>query len=364
MFDGVKGMPAKVCLILASFIMAVYAINFIFFADCYTTNGTAATFEAAESGLVSEGTWIAGDACTRFLTNGAGLEDESFGRGAGVLQLAGTLIFGLLMGNLLMLNEGAKGKWSLMIPGLIGFVVMLIVMVMGRDELPNDFPLIATAAGTLLYGAAYYFLKEEGVDEGLTFEIKGLQVKDKVTAVMLFTPALIGIIFTINNILFADGYLGKTGGTPFLPATEGYYDSEQHAPTSLQVQIIGSLFIPYILFAVNILRTGAKGKWPIMHVSMFGLGFFALAGLMFVLLPDDDRWNDDVVTNAQLLQNAIVSMVVWVLIVGAYIRLREEGAEDGMTIMGKEPEADFFLMKMFPAVMVVMAIILAAMRMM
>ena len=110
--------------------------------------------------------------------------------------------------------------------------------------------------------------------------------------------------------------------------------------------------------------TGAKGKWPIMHVSMFGLGFFALAGLMFVLLPDNARWNDDVVTNAQLLLNAIVSMVVWVLIVGAYIRLREEGAEDGMTIMGKEPEADFFLMKMFPAVMVAMAIVLAAMRLM
>ena len=57
-------------------------------------------------------------------------------------------------------------------------------------------------------------------------------------------------------------------------------------------------------------------------------------------------------------------MVVWILVVVAYVRLREEGAEDGMTIMGKEPEADLFLMKMFPAVMVVMALILAAARMM
>jgi hypothetical protein len=97
---------------------------------------------------------------------------------------------------------------------------------------------------------------------------------------------------------------------------------------------------------------------------MFGLGFFALAGIMFVISPDDARWNNVEDTNAQFLQNMIISMVIWILVVVAFVRLREEGVEDGMTIMGKEPEADLFLMKMFPAVMVVMAIILAAARMM
>ena len=99
-----------------------------------------------------------------------------------------------------------------------------------------------------------------------------------------------------------------------------------------------------------------------MHVSMFGLGFFALAGLTFVILPDENRWIDDAAADAQLLQNAIISMVVWILIVAAYVRLREEGAEDGMTILGKEPEPDIFLMKMYPAITAVMAIILFAVR--
>ena len=358
MFDGVKGMPAKVCLGLSALIMFVYALNFIFFADCYTTNKTV-----AEVDMVT-GAWVAGEACFAIFPNNAAIDHESFGRGANALQLMGTLMFGLFMGNMLILNEGAKGKWSLMIPGFIGFLVMFLVMVMGMDDLPSPFPLIATAAGMVLYGASYYFLKEEGVDEGLTFEVKGLQVKDKITAAMLGIPVLIGVIFIINNILFADGYLGKTGSTPFLPATDGYYDSEPYAPTSLQVQILGSLFIPYTLFAVNILRTGAQGKWPIMHVSMFGLGFFALAGLMYVIFPDDDRWTNDVDTKAQFLMNMIISMVVWILVVVAYVRLREEGAEDGMTIMGKEAEKDLFLMKMFPVIMVVMAVILVAVRMM
>ena len=358
MFDGVKGVPAKVCLGLSALIMFMYALNFIFFADCYTTNGAGASVD------MESGVWTASGACFALFPNDAELNvDESFGRGAEVLQLAGTLMFGLFMGNMLILNEGAKGKWSLMIPGLISFGVMLIIMVMGMDELPSKMPIYATAAGTLLYGGAYFFLKEEGVDEGLNFKFNGLQVKDKVTAGMLGIPVLIGIIFIINNILFADGYVGKSDST-FLPAIRDYYDTEPYSATPIQVQILGALFIPYTLFAVNILRTGAKGKWPILHVSMFGLGFFALAGIMFVISPDDARWNNVEDTNAQFLQNMIISMVVWILVVVAYVRLREEGAEDGMTIMGKEPEADLFLMKMFPAVMVVMAIILAAARMM
>jgi hypothetical protein len=159
--------------------------------------------------------------------------------------------------------------------------------------------------------------------------------------------------------------LGKPNSSifPLVPAAEaGYYDSEHYAPTSLQVQILGSLFIPYVLFAVNVLRTGPAGKWPIMHVSMFGLGFFALAGLIFVLKPDD-RWVDDAASDAQLLQNAIISMLVWVLVVAAYVRLREEGVEDGMTIMGEPAEEGIFLTKMFPAIMVIMTIILFALRM-
>jgi hypothetical protein len=242
---------------------------------------------------------------------------------------------------------------------------MSIVMIMGKDELPNNNPLIATILVTAAYGGAYFFLKEEGVDEGLTFEVKGIQVKDKVTTGMFVVPVIIGVVFSINNLLFGDGYAGKADSSTFLPVLTEYFDTEPHSATPLQVQLLGSLFVPYTLFAVNILRTGPKGKWPLGHISMFGIGFFALTTIMILLFNDDSRWNapDDV--NAQLVQNVIISSIVWICVSVGYMRLRDEGIEDGMTIMG-EDGGDFpdFLTRMYPGIMTVMVVILVAVRMM
>ena len=358
MFDGVKGMPAKVCLGLSALIMLVYAMNFILFANCYTTDGTDATVD------MDTGVWTAGEACTSILTNGAALDSENFGRGVETLQLMGALMLGLAMSNLLILNEGAKGKWSLMIPILAGLVTMSIVMIMGKDELPNNNPLIATIFVTAAYAGAYFFLKEEGVDDGLTFEVKGIQVKDKVTVGMFVVPVIIGVVFSINNLLFGDGYAGKDSAT-FLPVLTKYFDTEPHAATPLQIQILGSLFVPYTLFAVNILRTGPKGKWPLGHISMFGIGFFALTTIMILLFNDAARWNapDDV--NSQLVQNVIISSIVWVCVSVGYMRLKDEGIEDGMTVMG-EDGGDFpdFLTRMYPGIMTVMLVVFIAVRVM
>jgi len=364
MLDGVKGMPAKVCLGLSALIMLVYAMNFILFADCYTTNGAEATFAAAESGLVSEGVWTAGETCTKIMANGAAVDHESFGRGAETLQLMGALMLGLAMSNLLILNEGAKGKWSLMLPIFAGLVTMSIVMIMGRDELPNNMPLFATIFVTAAYAGAYFFLKEEEVDDGLTFEVKGIQIEDKVTTVMFVIPVIIGVVFSINNLLFGDGYAGKADSSTFLPVLTEYFDTEPHSATPLQIQILGSLFVPYTLFAVNILRTGPKGKWPLGHISMFGIGFFALTTIIILLFNEDSRWNAPDNVNEQLVQNVIITSIVWICVSVGYMRLKDEGIEDGMTFMG-EDGGDFpdFLTRMYPGIMAVMLIVFIAVRM-
>ena len=358
MLDGVKGMPAKVCLGLSALIMLVYAMNFILFANCYTTDGTDATVDMAT------GEWTVGESCTAIMSNGAALDHESFGRGAETLQLMGALMLGLAMSNLLILNEGAKGKWSLMLPIFAGLVTMSIVMIMGRDELPNNMPLFATIFVTAAYAGAYFFLKEEGVDDGLTFEVKGIQIEDKVTTGMFVVPVIIGIVFSINNLLFGDGYAGKADSATFLPVLTEYFDSEPHAATPLQIQILGSLFVPYTLFAVNILRTGPRGKWPLGHISMFGIGFFALTTIVILLFNEDSRWNapDDV--NAQLVQNVIITSIVWICVSVGYMRLKDEGIEEGMTVMG-EDSGDFpdFLTRMYPGIMAVMLIVFIAVRM-
>jgi hypothetical protein len=344
MFDGIKSMPAKVCLGLSSLIMLVYTVNFIFFADCYVVNGTG---------------------CTTILENGAtdGVH-SSYGRGAGFLNVAGCLMLGLFMGNLLMLNEGARAKWSLMIPGLIGFVVLTLVLaVTGDYETPSPFPMIAAGIATLLYGAAYYFLMEEGVNEGLDFGVNGIQVKDTVSTGLLVVAALIGVFFAINNIFFAESYLGRTDGPlPTFGNYDGnYYADELTAPVPIIVKVLGALIIPYTLFAVNILRTGASGKWPIMHVSMFGLGAFAINNVFGTIFFDDGDWAVATrdATRSAFIQNTAISLFVWFAVVFAYYRLRDEGAEDGMTILG-EPVDDknYFICRMYPMVMAVIAVVI------
>ncbi len=350
MFDGVKGVPARVCLGLSSLIMLVYSVNFIFFADCHVINGD--------------------DGCRSLLTSGAVEGTHSgYERGAGFLNAAGCLMFGLFMGNLLILNEGARAKWSLMLPGLAGFAVLTLVLVFTGDyEPPSDIPIIATVLGTLLYGAAYYFLIEEGVNEGLHFGFNGIQVKDTVSTGLLAVAALIGVFFIINNVFFAESYLGRTEGPlPTFGNYDGnYYVDEPTAPEPIIVKVIGALIIPYVLFAINILRTGPAGKWPIAHVSMFGLGAFAINNVFGFIFFDDSEWADATLaaTKAAFVQNMAISLFVWFALAFSYYRLREEGAEDGMTILGEPVEdKDFFMFKMYPATMAVIAVVLLATHM-
>ena len=343
MFDGIKSMPAKVCLGLSSVIMLVYTVNFIFFADCHVINGAG---------------------CTSILTNGAAEDHSSYGRGGGFLNVAGCLMLGLFMGNLLMLNEGAKAKWSLMIPGLIGFAVLTLVLaVTGDYETSSNAPMIASGIATLLYGAAYYFMIEEGVNDGLDFGINGIQVKDSVSTGLLVVAALIGVFFAINNLFFAESYLGRTDGPlPTFGNYDGnYFADEPTAPNPIVVKVLGALIIPYTLFAINILRTGPSGKWPIMHISMFGLGAFAINNVFGLLFFDDSDWAAATLdaTRSAFIQNTAISLFVWFAIVYGYYRLREEGAEDGMTIMGEPSEdKDFFMFKMYPMMMTVIAVVL------
>ena len=144
-----------------------------------------------------------------------------------------------------------------------------------------------------------------------------------------------------------------------------YFDTEHHAATPLQIQILGSLFVPYTLFAINILRTGPKGKWPLGHISMFGIGFFALTTIMILLFNDDARWNAPEDVNSQLVQNVIISSIVWICVSVGYMRLKDEGIEDGMTVMG-EDGGDFpdFLTRMYPGIMTVMLVVFIAVRVM
>ena len=154
MFDQIKSTPAKVLLLISALIGTLYAINFIFFSSCAVVNG---------------------DGCFALIPNNADPDHESYGRGAGTLYVAGALVAGTVLGTMLILNEGARGKWTIMIPTIAGFTCLVIVLAppfQGGYESASNNPLIASVIALGCYTAAYFLLKEEGVDEGIGFKME------------------------------------------------------------------------------------------------------------------------------------------------------------------------------------------------
>jgi len=338
MFDAIKSMPAKVCLGLSFLIGFLYSINFIFFSSCSVVNGD-------------------GD-CFSIFPNGASPSDEAYGRGAGSLYVAGVLMFGTIMGNLLILNEGARGKWTIMIPTIAGFTCLAIVLAppfQGDYASTDSKPLYATLAALGLYVAAYVMLKEEGVDEGLSFNL-GIKLNNEAKYAVILS-SIIGSLYAINHFFFADGYAGAEGSTLISGFEEGTYWDNPIATTPLAYRVLASFFVIYVSMGLILLTNGAKGNWPVAHILLFGISFFALAvtvGSISVtdqVIPDGPNagtYTPDTSTNGS---NIGVSLFVMFLNIFAYYKMREEGVEEGMTFGGEDfGNSDDFFFKMYPAV--------------
>jgi len=339
MFDAIKSTPAKVCLVLSFLIGILYSINFIFFSSCSVVNSID---------------------CFDLIPNGASPEDEAYGRGAGTLYVAGVLMFGVIIGNLLILNEGARGKWTIMLPTIAGFTCLAIVLApqfQGDYESANNDPLYATIAALGLYIGAYVMLKEEGVDEGLAFNM-GIKIENEAKyAIML--SSFIGTIYSINHFFFADGYAGAGGSTLLTGFEKGSYweGHEAYSPIAaapIAYRVLASFFVVYVSMGLILLTNGAKGNWPAAHILLFGITFFSLAiiiGNLSVVdqeIPGDKTYTPNTSTATA---NIAVSALVMLLNIFAYYKMRDEGVEEGMTFGGKDFEnSDDFFYKMYPAV--------------
>ena len=352
MFDNIKSLPAKVCLSLSFLIGILYSINFIFFSSCSVINGD-------------------GD-CFSLIPNGATPENEAYGRGAGTLYVAGALMAGSIMGNLLILNEGARGKWTIMIPTIAGFTCLAIVLAppfQGDYVSANSNPLYATIVALGLYTAAYVMLKDEGVDEGLENFKLGIGLKNE-AKYAIGASVTIGTLYTLNHLFFADGYAGA-GGTTFIPGFEdGSYwpDSESFNPASttpLSFRVLAAFFVVLVSMGLVLLTQGAKGNWAVAHISLFSVTFFTLAVIVGAAVNNDQvipagpyegTYTPDDSTNTS---NMAVSALVLFLNVYGYYKMREEGVEDGMTFGGKDfGNKDDFFFKMYPAVTAVYVVLL------
>jgi len=343
MFDNIKSMPAKVCLLVSALIGTLYAVNFIFFSSCAVVNG---------------------DECFALIPNNADPDHESYGRGAGTLYVAGALVLGTVLGTMLILNEGARGKWTIMIPTIAGFTCLVIVLAppfQGGYESASNNPLIASVIALVCYVAAYFFLKEEGVDEGIGFNM-GIKINNEAKYAIIIS-SLIGTIYTINHMFFADGYAGGKGDTIIAGFEEGSYWTNPIAATPLSYRVLAAFFVTYVSMGLILLTHGAKGNWPVAHILLFGITFFTLAVIMGNLalndqvIPAGPNEGSHASDNSTATANIVVCVIVLSLNLFAYYKMREEGVEDGMTMMGKDfsesnafSSNDDFFFKMYPAI--------------
>ena len=93
----------------------------------------------------------------------------------------------------------------------------------------------------------------------------------------------------------------------------------------------------YSLFAALVFTDGAKGKWSIMHPSMFAF-ILVTIGTYVGMLAGNARVDGD-----QNQLNLVTGPLVMLLVLITYFRLIPEGMEEGMTFQGEPAEGSWFI---------------------
>lgn len=321
MLDKIQSTPAKICLGLTAIVMFVYSLNFMFLADCYS---------------------IGGDGCFTLLDNKSTSSSDFYGNGAPETAFNGILMFGIFLSSMIILIEGPKGKWTTMIPVMIGLFAMTVAMWMDKTGAldDNSTPKFVVPVVLGLYAAAYFLMKDEGVNEGLADYKPGFNVEDKVAGVALVVLVLTGLFYSLRMIfapdtVISEGFPEKETWVIALGSDE-LRALGQGVPAEITVAVSGSLILIYTLWSALVLTNGASGKWSVMHPSLFAFISVTIGTYMGMLAGTARTISD----GNQM--DVLTGPVVMLLVAIAYFRLRPEGMEDGMTFQGEEVEPAWF----------------------
>ena len=291
-------------------------MSFMFFATEYVTGGDTG-FSLINNGL-------------------AGVEsDEAYGHGGPESAFNGVLFFGIFISTMLILFEGAKGKWRIMLPVTIGMATMsaCIWAFWNPDSAASDTPKYVSILVTLVYFAAYMFLREEGVNDGLSDFKPGLKVKDKIAMSALILLVIAGLYYSLRMIFTPDEVISQ-GFPSDLP--DDLDKLGLGAPLPTTVSVTGAMLLIYTLWSALVLMEGASGKWTIMHPS--AMAFVAATVTTYVgLVAGTARLASDN-NRADILTIPVIMLLVLI----SYYRLKKEGMEDEMTFMGEPAEGGMF----------------------
>ena len=312
----IESMPAKICLGISALLLFIYSMSFMFFATEYVTGGDTG-FSLINNGL-------------------AGVEsDEAYGHGGPESAFNGVLFFGIFISTMLILFEGAKGKWRIMLPVTIGMATMsaCIWAYWNPDSAASDTPKYVSILVTLVYFAAYMFLREEGVNDGLSDFKPGLKVKDKIAMSALILLVIAGLYYSLRMIFTPDEVISQ-GFPSDLP--DDLDKLGLGAPLPTTVSVTGAMLLIYTFWSALVLMEGASGKWTIMHPS--AMAFVAATVTTYVgLVAGTARIASDI-NRADILTIPVIMLLVLI----SYYRLKKEGMEDEMTFMGEPAEGGMF----------------------
>mgnify|MGYP004308242621 CR=1 FL=1 len=278
-----------------------------------------------------------GDTGFSLINNGlAGVQsDEAYGHGGPESAFNGVLFFGIFISTMLILFEGAKGKWRIMLPVTIGMATMsaCIWAYWNPDSAASDTPKYVSILVTLVYFAAYMFLREEGVNDGLSDFKPGLKVKDKIAMSALILLVIAGLYYSLRMIFTPDEVISQ-GFPSDLP--DDLDKLGLGAPLPTTVSVTGAMLLIYTLWSALVLMEGASGKWTIMHPS--AMAFVAATVTTYVgLVAGTARLESDY-NRADILMIPVIMLLVLI----SYYRLKKEGMEDEMTFMGEPAEGGMF----------------------
>ena len=312
-FDRIKSTPGEALLLLTALVTLVYSLNFMFFSACYTTGGEGECFTMLSNGL------------------GGSTADVAYGAGAPETAFNGILMFGIFMSTGLILNEGARGMWKVMLPVLAGLVVASAVIWMFWNDASeaSEAPKFLTPIVTITYAAAYLMLRtEDEVDEGLDSISFGIGIKDPVALMGLVIVIATGLFYVFRQIVNPESVIDAV--------TPGAASDGLLAPTKVTVSFTGALLLTYVLWAALILTQGARGMWPVAHPALFAFLTITIANYFgFVFGPLREF-------SEQTEMDAISGPATMLLFLLVYLRLRDEGIEEGMTYQGEPMDSRSF----------------------
>ena len=307
----IESMPAKICLGFSALMFFLYGLSFMFFGDCYV---------------------IGGNGCFSPIDNGVPVGDVAYGAGGPESAFNGALFFGIFISTMLILNEGARGKWVIMLPVIIGSAIMSICLWVywNSESAAGDLPKYVSVIVTLVYTGAYILLKDEGVNDGLSDFKPGLKINDKIAMVSLILLILAGLFYSLRMILSPDSVISE--GFPADYSGSLDLDKGMGEPFPTTISVSGALILIYTLFSALVLLDGASGKWTVLHPSMFA--FITVTISIFVGLIAGNARN----ASDQNQLDAMTGAVVMLLVLISYFRLKGEGVEDGITFLGEPVE--------------------------